>query len=149
MSKKLQDFFLEVAAWAFVIGFFLLLMHFLCGCSTKYVAVPEYHTEYVSKTDTFIKRDSIMKHDSVYVSVKGDTVTVEKWSVLYRDRWREKSVYDTIIKVDSIRVPYPVERKLTKWQAFQIKAGAAVLYLAVAIGLFWLLLWLIRKHSNR
>lgn len=130
----------------YILGFLAVvtLCCLLCGCRTQYVTVPEYHTEYISKMDTFIKRDSIMKHDSVYVSVKGDTVTVEKWSVLYRDRWREKAVHDTIIKTDSIRVPYPVEKKLTRWQQLKVDLGEYVLVLLAVL----MALYLLRKKKD-
>ena len=115
----------------------------LCGCRTQYVTVPEYHTEYISKTDTFIKRDSIMQHDSIFVSVKGDTVTVERWSVMYRDHWREKAVHDTIIKTDSIRVPFPVEKSLSRWQQIKLDIGE---YVLVLLALLAALVIIKRKH---
>lgn len=38
----------------------------LTSCrSVKYVPVPEYHTEYKVKTDSFVKRDSVWVKDSV------------------------------------------------------------------------------------
>lgn len=130
----------------YILGFLAVvtLCCLLCSCRTQYVTVPEYHTEYISKTDTFIKRDSIMKHDSVYVSIKGDTVTVEKWSVLYRDRWREKAFHDTIIKTDSIRVPYPVEKKLTRWQQLKVDLGEYVMVLLAML----MALYLLRKKKD-
>jgi len=88
----------------------------LCSCATKYVTVPEYHTEY----RTLTVHDSVYfeKHDSVLMTVKGDTVTVERWKIRYRDRFVE--VTDTFIKTDSIRVPYPVEKELTTWQRLKM-----------------------------
>lgn len=40
--------------------------------------------------------------------MQGDTIWKEKYSVLYKDRWRDKIVYRDSIKVDSVRVPMPV-----------------------------------------
>lgn len=85
------------------------------GCKTKeYIKVPSVRTEYVCRTDTFAKLDSIYMKDSVYVFQKGDTVFHNK--VVYRDRYHNiyKVKTDTIIKTDSVAVPYPIERQLTK-----------------------------------
>lgn len=101
----------------------------LCSCATKYVTVPEYHTEY--RTNTV--RDSIYfeKHDSVMMKVKGDTVTVEHWKIRYRDRFVE--VTDTFIKTDSIRVPYPVEKQLTWWQRLKIDFSEWIIIFLIVI----------------
>lgn len=129
--------------YRFIVGYVLAVSFSLiaacllmCSCGTKYVAVPEYHTEYVVRTDTFIQRDSVYRYDSVFVKVQGDTVVMERWATLYRDRWREKVVRDTIIKTDSIRVPYPVERKATFWEKTKQDAGLvtiALVMLAVVV----------------
>lgn len=95
-----------------VIGVILLSF---TGCKTKeYIKVPSVRTEYVYRTDTFAKLDSIYMKDSVYVFQKGDTVFHNK--VVYWDRYHNiyKAKTDTIIKTDSVAVPYPVERQLTK-----------------------------------
>ena len=115
----------------------------LTGCRTQYVSVPEYHYVDKVRTDTFVQRDSIHHHDSVMVRVKGDTVYMERWSVKYRDRWREKAVHDTVIKTDSIRVPYPVERQPTKWEAFKSQAGERAMWLLI---LAMLLYYIFRKR---
>lgn len=101
---------------------FLALM--ASGCrSVRYVTVPEIHTEYITKTDTVIERDSILKHDSVVVRMAGDTVYCDRWHTQYRDRWRDRVRIDSIIKVDSVAVPYPVEKKLTRWQQVKLDLG--------------------------
>ena len=66
-------------------------------------------------------RDSIRLQDSIFVFVKGDTVRIEKYKYLYRDR----VVVDTVYKVqcDTIRVPYPVEKPLTRWQKWKLDLG--------------------------
>lgn len=121
----------------------------MCSCGTKYVAVPEYHTEYVVRTDTFVQRDSVYKFDSVFVKVQGDTVTVEHWATMYRDRWREKAVHDTIIKTDSIRVPYPVERKATAWEKVKQDAGMVFIAALMLAGVVLLGRYYIRANLKR
>lgn len=84
----------------------------LCGCkSIEYVPVEKVVKEYVTKHDTVMQKDSVWLHDSVFIHAKGDTVWYEKWHTKYVDRWKERIVTDTVIKVDSIPVPYPVEKK--------------------------------------
>ena len=100
-----------------------------CSCVTKYVAVPEYHTEY--RTNTVHDSIYFEKHDSVMMMVKGDTVTVEHWKIRYRDRFVE--VTDTFIKTDSIRVPYPVEKQLTWWQRIKIDFSEWIIIFLIVI----------------
>ena len=107
------------------------------GCKSKeYVPVPEYHTEYVIKTDTFHKLDSVVLKDSVYVYRNGDTVFVNK--VAYRDRWHNiyKVKTDTVLKRDSVSVPYPVERQLTKFEMFQRSLGWHFMLLVFLVVMF-------------
>lgn len=80
----------------------------LCGCRTKYVAVPEVH--YRDSVRTVHQRDSVYQRDSVFVTqyAIGDTVyrVRELWRVRYRDRLRR----DTVLAArrDSVAVPVPV-----------------------------------------
>ena len=120
-----------------VIGIILLAF---TGCKTKeYINVPSVRTEYVCRTDTFAKLDSIYMKDSVYVFKKGDTVFHNK--LVYRDRYHNiyKVKTDTIIKTDSVTVPYPIERQLTKNEQRLMSLGRcyiAILFIlaACAIG---------------
>ena len=120
----------------FVLSWLLCLV----GCRTvRYVPVPEYHTLYKTRVDTVQHRDSVYFRDSVFTATKGDTVYLTK------THWRERfrNVYhikvDTMMQRDSIRVPYPVEKPLTKWQRWKMNAGgwamgvAAVLVILVII----------------
>ena len=88
----------------------------MTGCrSVRYVPVTEYRDRYVSKTDSFIKTDSVYLHDSVSVFAKGDTIYMAK--TRYKDRF--KIVYhtktDTVAVHDSI--PYPVKVEVEKRQS--------------------------------
>jgi hypothetical protein len=84
---------------------FALLGWLLSGCTTtKYVPVIEHTTD--TLVQRVVERDSIHVHDSIRVSEKGDTVTVERWHTQYRDRWHHDSVY--VAKHDTIPQPYPV-----------------------------------------
>lgn len=96
----------------------------LTGCKTiKFVPVPEYHTLYKTRVDTVQRWDSVYFRDSVYMAAKGDTVYLTKthWRERFRNVYHTKT--DTVIQRDSIRVPYPVEKQLTKWQQWKMDAG--------------------------
>ena len=118
----------------------VLSMLCLIGCKTvKFVPVPEYHTLYKTRVDTVQRWDSVYFRDSVYIATKGDTVFLTKtqWRERFRNVYHTKT--DTVMQLDSIRVPYPVEKPLTKWQRWKMDAGgwamgvAAVLVILVII----------------
>lgn len=125
----------------------LMLLGMLTGCRTQYVPVPEYHSVVVEKHDTLTHYDSIYQRDSVITWVQGDTVWKEKYIIRYRDRIVGKTVYRDSVKVDSIRVPYPVERKLNAWERTVIAAAKPVVGLAL-IALMAVLVWLYKKFHN-
>ena len=118
----------------FLLG--LIALGWLTSCKTKYVTVPEYHTVVVNKHDTMITRDSIYMKDSIYMWKQGDTIWKEKVSILYRDRWRDRIVYRDSVKVDSIRVPYPVERQATFWEKTWMKTGKILSGIAIIFIVF-------------
>ena len=118
----------------------------MSSCTTKVVTVPEYHTEYVTRVDTFVQRDSIHTKDSILIQQKGDTVFIDRWHTLYKDRWRDRVRVDSFIRTDSVRVPYPVERKLSKWQQAKIDMGGWMVGIIIA-GVVALCVWLIRKKK--
>ena len=115
MKTKWYDW--QVAPYVIVI----LLVVFLSGCRTKYIPIEKIVYQNVIKHDTLHTSDSVFVRDSIYLRQKGDTC--------YLDRWHEKTVFknvymvkvDSFLKRDSIPVPYPVERELSKWEQFQLK----------------------------
>lgn len=134
---------------AFVIGVAICaVLTCLMGCrSVKYVSVPEYHTEYKVRTDSFVRRDTAWVHDSVSVWMHGDTVWKEKYKTRYEYKYVYRNVGDTILKTDSVRVPYPVERKLGWWEQKKVDYFVPV---CVVCGIFFVsLLLLIRRCIRR
>ena len=132
---------------AMVVMFILMAAGILASCKTKtqIVTVPEYHKEYIVRSDTIARVDSVVIKDSVFVYNNGDTMVVNK--VMYRDRVRNvyKVRTDTIMRSDSVRVPYPVEKELTKAEQrymavgkYACKALAWVLVFAFLLLLAWL-----------
>lgn len=129
-----------------------ILLGLLTSCRTKYVSVPQVSKEYITKTDTvqLIRTDSILLHDSVWVSqyVQGDTVYLAKEVYKTGIRWRDRYVYkthtDTLIRTDTIGVPYPVEATLTKSQQRYINigkyacgVGIGVVIILLASAIWW------------
>ena len=98
-----------------IIGTVLCAMLFGCT-TTKYVPVIEHRTDPVRITQQ--QRDSIYLHDSIRVSEKGDTVTIDRWHTKYIERTSHDTIYQS--KTDSIPVPYKVteyvERKRSKME---------------------------------
>ena len=124
----------------------VLLCALLSGCTTtKYVPVPEYHTDTLRQVT--VRHDSVMVRDSIHVSEKGDTVRIERWHTQWRDRWRTDTVYQS--KTDSI--PYPVEvvkevpAKLTWWQQTRLHMGNILLWLLALLSV----IYVGKKHLGR
>ena len=106
---------------------FAVIATMLLSCkSIKYIPVVTTKIDY---RDNFV-RDSIFRYDSVFVRDKGDTLILERYKYLYKNR----IVKDSIFINDTIRVPYPVEvikqvkAPLTSWQSFQIWCGRFALF---------------------
>ena len=124
---------------------FLLITFLLVGCKT-YIPVPEYHNVYVEKHDTLVTRDSIYQKDSVYMWMQGDTIWKEKYSVLYKDRWRDKIVYRDSIKVDSVRVPLPVVTNKVRWQDKVAYIGLGLVISVFIIVVIFIVRWLLARR---
>ncbi len=123
---------------AFLLAAAFIVLMMLQGCRTKYVSVPEYHKEYINRTDSFFHTDTIKEKE--WITIKEvDSAQLAKLGVqlrniknaylIERNRNRErnnttlKAKTDTVIKTDSIRVPYPIERKLNKWESLKMEVG--------------------------
>ena len=123
-------------------------MQLLWGCTaTKYVPVETVRTDSVY-VDRFA-RDSVYLHDSVFVSrwAQGDTVYVDKvvTKYMYKDRWR----YDTVavVRTDSVRVPYPVEKELSWWE--ETRMHSFPILVAIVAVLAFIIAWLVKKLRKK
>lgn len=132
----------------------LMFIGLVTGCKTKtqVVTVPEYHTEYIVRSDTIARVDSVLVRDSVYIYNVGDTIIVNK--VMYRDRVRNvyKTRTDTLLRRDSVRVPYPVEKELTKAQQRYIAIGKRAAWAVAAfaaLALLAVIVWLAKKLRQK
>ena len=117
----------------------------LGGCKTKYVSVPEIHTEYITMADTTVRKDSVYLKDSVYVERKGDTLYVNK--TLYRDRYHNiyKVKKDTVVKRDSVNVAYPVEKEMSRSERLFVAIWKFFAALVIAL-LFVIGVKLYKRH---
>lgn len=138
---KLYNYIIKKVSWCITLAPFMCMLFVICSCQTvKYVPVEtvKIDTTYINK----LQRDSIYMLDSVYVKEKGDTVLIEKYKYLYRDKLVRDTMY--ISKVDSIQVPYPVEKELTKWQQFRMYFGGWAMCIVV-ISILILIVYKIKK----
>ena len=131
----------------FILGLIACLLITMCSSctTTKYVTVPEYHTDTVMVNK--VQKDSVFLHDSTYVYEKGDTLYMERWHTKYV----LKELHDTtyISKRDTIPAPYPVEKEvpaeLTWWQQTRLHIANILLYLLAICGVIWIVKTYIKK----
>ena len=135
---------------ALVVGVMVMLT--LASCATQYVPVPEYHYENHHSTDTVRYIDSVLKErntiirevgdmDSALLAELGIKLKNDERAILVLRKELERvlsqqseKVHDTVIKVDSVRVPYPVERRATKWEQFRQNIfGALIAFLVIVM----------------
>lgn len=115
---------MEKVKWVLFIIIPYILMNLLSGCkSVQYVPFETVRTDsvYVNR----YLRDSIYQRDSVFINrwTAGDTIYQDK--VVLKYVYRDKVKYDTvgILSSDSVRVSYPVEHRLTKWEQIRLDVG--------------------------
>lgn len=126
----------------------LLSVVLLAGCTTtRYVPVPSVSVDSVY-VDRWL-RDSVYLHDSVFVNqwMKGDTVFVDKvvTRYKYKDRWRHDTV--AIVRVDSVQVPYPVEKELSWWE--KTRMYSFPILVAIVAVLAFVVVWLVKKLRKK
>lgn len=112
-----------------------------------------------ASSDSLIDRTK----ETVILTANGDTARHDKERILYVASHREKELehkvmqQDSIIDVlrlqlasmksDSIPIPYPVERRLSRWQQMKIDFGGMAIggiAIIICVAIFWL-----AKHFRR
>ena len=140
--------------WYILTVFVLMcLMALLVSCRTQYVPVETVRTEYINRTDTVHKTDTVTNEKETVIREvnKGDSALLAKYGIMLKDnermllflqrelakeRSREREVqHDTTIVNDTIRVPYPVEKQASRLE----KYGDRVLLLLMAVVLIGLI----------
>lgn len=133
-----------------------LLHVLLCGCASRRVTVGSS----TQKTDTVYRmnmvRDTVLVKDSVLVSIfsAGDTVykTREVWRWRDRTNVRVDTVYKRALRVDTVRVPVAVERKLSWWERTVDRPLKQVIGAFVGLGAIFGVLYVavrLRQRRNR
>lgn len=112
-----------------------------------------------------VASDSVIDRskETVVLKENGDTARHDKERIIYASSRREKelehkllqrdSIIDALrlqlasVKADSISVPYPVERKLSRWEEAKMDLGGFALGV-MAAALCVAVVWLIRKFRR-
>ena len=150
--------------WAFTT--FILTMGialFMLSCKTEYIPVETSHTEHHWHTDSIKEVDSVI-HERHTTIMQLDSVAMAQYGIRLKNAeraWLVKSwelerqienlqrltaIRDTVR--DTIQVPYPVEKKLSKWQQTKVDWGGwAMLGVLVVIILFFV--FALRRRGNR
>lgn len=129
---------------------FCAVVGLLTGCTTtRYVPVESVRTEYRDRAravhdtvlDTVLRHSFVIRQDSMAVRMNGDTVYVDRWHTVMRvlvDKGRtlrSNAVHDTVTacRTDSVGVPYPVERTLTRWEKAKMDFGGVAMAAAAIL----------------
>ena len=132
--------------WGFWLFIALLIVGWLTSCTTT----REVTVERVKNDTTYItkqQRDSIWLHDSIHVTERGDTISIERWHTKYIER----EVHDTLYraKIDSVPVPYEVIKEvpaeLSWWKTARIYLANIILYAILIFGIIKLGKWHLSK----
>ena len=102
--------------------------------------------EVINKKDSVVTRDSVV----IVVDDNGNVLRTEVYRLkeIYKDLQKEytdlQAKYNSLLyqKKDSIQVPYPVERELSRWEQIKIEFGGifiGVLGVILLIGIFYIL----------
>lgn len=134
-----------------------IIIGFLCSCtSVRYIPVESVRTEYINRTDTVTKTDSII-HEKETIIQMADSTTLSKLGlqlkenekailILRRELERQKSAHqehriDTVVVRDSVNVPFPVEKELTWYQEKCITWFPWILFAAFSLLIIILKPW--------
>ena len=117
----------------------------LCASCTRtvYEPVETVRTEWREREVERFVADTV--HDTRFVWVRGDTVV----DIREKEHVRRVEIHDTcyVERSDTIRIPYPVERKLTKWEQVKMDFGGTALGVVMAV-LCVAVIWLIKKFRK-
>lgn len=153
-------------------GFMMILLMFLfCGCKTiKYVPFETIRTEIVHQHDTIKQTDSVTNNirtiiresrpeDSLMLRELGIKLQAnERLLILLQKELqqakseKQESHNRDSVRVDSIQVPYPVEKPLTRWQTFCLDFGMVTTggcIVTVIVGVLWLIRWIRKRRFQR
>ena len=115
--------------------------------SVQYVPVETVKTEYIDRVKQLHDTMHTIEKETTYIN--GDTVLITK----YIDRIKVLHQTDTCIieRTDTVQVPYPVERKLSKWEQVKNSLGGITLMLTITaiIGALIYAIFLIKRKTGK
>lgn len=117
------------------------------GCSrVQYVPIRE--VEHRIEYRDSVRYDSVHVADSTYLRVSPDTVYQYRLRTEYRYLFRHRR--DTILRRDTVQVPVPVERKLSRWEQAKMDFGGVAIG-AVGLALTAVVIWicLIKRYRRK
>lgn len=108
-----------------------LLIIIVCSCKSniRYIPIETVRIDTVYKYQ--VRVDSVYNRDYIYINQKGDTVIEYRYKYLYKYINRVDTFY--ISKTDSIPVPYPVEKPLSKWEQTKVNYGGYAIVLVIIL----------------
>jgi hypothetical protein len=149
MDNVIKEY-LKCTIWAIVVFVCLFgIGGLFVGCkNVEYVPVESSHTEHHWHTDSVIQRDSVVK-ESMTTVMQLDSAEMAKYGIQLKNAerawlvksWELERQIEALQRLtaerdtvhDSIPVPYPVEKRLTKWQQAAIDWGHWIMALLVGI----------------
>ena len=149
MDNVIKEY-LKCTVWAIVVFIFLLgIGSLFVGCkNVEYVPVENSHTEHHWHTDSVKQVDSIY-HEKETTIMQLDSAEMAKYGIQLKNAerawlvksWELERQIEALQRLtaerdtvhDSIPVPYPVEKRLTKWQQAAIDWGHWIMALLVGI----------------
>ena len=158
-GKVYKRFFWMFTAFVLTMGIAL----FMLSCKTEYIPVETSHTEHHWHTDSIIQKDSVVK-ESMTTIMQLDSAAMACWGIQLKKAeraWLVKSwelkrqienlqrltaIRDTVR--DTIQVPYPVEKKLSKWQQAKVDWGGWAMLIVVVL-IFLILFFALRRRGVR
>ena len=142
IRRKQMEIVYETVIRVVIVMLICWVITLLTGCrSVSKVESGERRVERDTVMLTKWRTDSVVMRDSVVIVDDGER-RVER-VVQWRDRLRTVTDTTYINRIDSISVPYPVEKKLTKWERLKVDYGGYAL-VAVII-LLTSAIWLARR----
>lgn len=140
--------------YSVAVGVIVALM-LLCSCKqVEYVPVEIVKKEYVHTTDTLRQTDTLRHEtntilrearpeDSVMLAKLGIKLSSqERLLILLQQELSEtkselqESHFKDSVRVDSVQVPYPVERKLSRWEKFRMDFGTIAIGVSLILIVF-------------
>lgn len=147
IQRKQIDAIYETFIRVVIVIVICWVISLLTSCkSVSGVQGGEWRVERDTVVQTRWRTDSVVMRDSVIIVESGER-RVER-VVQWRDRVRTVTDTTYICRTDSVAVPYPVEKKLSKWEQAKVDYGGYAL--VTVIILLALAIWLARRYcSNR